>query len=400
MDKIKFLINMIVAFFMYPFNKNKFKNRDIWLIGGHAGDIYNDNSKFFYEYMLENHKDIEVYWVVNKDSKVYGKIPGKKLVRGSVENYLYYYNAKAIIFSHAPSADIAPLNFVVPVLNRFHKKTVKVYLNHGTISFKKRKAMDGRFKNIIDDLLKSYNIATASSDFEKDVMVNDWGMSEDNVYVVGNARYDNLPTVKNGSATGCSRAKTRDILYTPTWRDWIKFNEGKFTDSEYFKNIMDFLNDKNLNKILDEKDINIKFYLHHLMHEFIDDIRENITGSRIIFLDKGVVLADEIKSSAANITDYSSVAIDFLYMNRPILFYQFDVEKYKEEIDSYIDLDNELFGSIAYNKEEAVNKLIEIIENDFEILEDQKSERSKFFRYNDNKNCDRIYECILSKINK
>lgn len=392
MDKVRFLINMTIAFFMYPFNKSKFKGRNIWLIGGHAGDIYNDNSKFFYEYMLKEHKDVEIYWIINKDSKVFDRIPGKKLERGSVENYLYYYNAKAIIFSHSPSADIAPFNFIVPVLNRFHKNVVKVYLNHGTISFKKRKPMNGAFKKQIDDLIKSYEIATASSEFEKEVMTNDWGMSDSSVCIVGNARYDNLPTKE--------KAPTRDILYTPTWRDWIKFDSGKFTDSEYFKNIMEFLNDEELNRILQEKDIKIKFYLHHLMHEFIEDIRENISGKQIVFLDKGVTLADEIKGSAANITDYSSVAIDFLYMNRPILFYQFDIDKYKEEVDSYIDLDNGMFGSIAYNKNDAVQKLIEIIESDFEVKQDQKNERDNFFKYNDNKNCDRIYDCIVSRIKK
>ncbi len=392
MDKIRFFINMAIAFLIYPFNKQKFKNKNIWLIGGHAGDIYNDNSKFFYEYMLDNHKEVNTYWVVNKDSKVFDKIPGEKLERGSIKNYLYYYNSKAIIFSHSPSADIAPFNFIVPILNVFHKNVVKVYLNHGTISFKKRKPMNGTFKNQIDELIKSYNVATASSKFEEDVMVDDWGMDKESVCIVGNARYDNLPTNE--------KAQTKDILYTPTWRDWIKFDSGNFTNSDYFKNIMDFLNDENLNKILKEKDVKIKFYLHHLMHEFIDDIKENITGNQIVFLDKGVTLATEIRKSSANITDYSSVAIDFLYMNRPILFYQFDIDKYKEEIDSYIDLDNGIFGSLAYNKDEAVHKLIEIIENDFEVKEDQKNERDKFFRYNDNNNCERIYNCILGKISK
>ncbi len=33
------------------------------------------------------------------------------------------------------------------------------------------------------------------------------------------------------------------------------------------------------------------------MHEFIDDIKENITGKRIVFLDKGVTLANEIRKS-------------------------------------------------------------------------------------------------------
>lgn len=390
MDKVKFLINMLLAFFMYPFSKHKFNGRNIWLIGGHSGDIYNDNAKFFYEYMLKEHNDVETYWVVNKDSKVFDKIPGKKLIRGSVENYLYYYNSKAIVFSHAPSADIAPYNFAVPVLNYFHKKTVKVFLNHGTISFKKRKPMNKKFKNIIDNLYKSYNIVTASSEFERNVMVNDWGMLDDSVYIVGNARYDNLPTNEV--------AQTRDILYTPTWRDWIKFSSGKFTDTDYFKSIMNFLNDDKLNKILDDKDINVKIYMHHLMHEFIDDIKENITGKRIVFLDKGVTLANEIRKSAVNITDYSSVAIDFLYMNRPILFYQFDLEEYMEKVDSYIDLKGEMFGFLAYNNEEAVNKLIEIIENNFEVMDNQKNKRNKFFRYNDNKNCKRIYDCVISKI--
>ena len=135
------------------------------------------------------------------------------------------------------------------------------------------------------------------------------------------------------------------------------------------------------------------------MHEFIDDIKENITGERIVFLDKGVTLADEIRSSAANITDYSSVAIDFLYMNRPILFYQFDVDEYIEKVDSYIDLRSEMFGYLSYNSREAVDKLIDIINNDFQVMDNQKNERNKFFRYNDNKNCERIYNCILSKLN-
>lgn len=78
------------------------------------------------------------------------------------------------------------------------------------------------------------------------------------------------------------------------------------------------------------------------------------------------------KKSAANITDYSSVAIDFLYMNRPILFYQFDLDEYMEKVDSYIDLKSEMFGSLAYNNDEAVNKLIDIIENNFEVMDNQK----------------------------
>ena len=392
MSKIKVLFNMVVAAIIYPFKKSSFKDKNIWLIGGHAGDIYDDNSKFLYEYILRNNKEnIDIYWIINEDSKVKNKIPGKTLIKGSIDNYLYYYNAKVIIFSHAPSADIAPYNFVVPILNKFHKNTFKVFLNHGAISFKKRKPMNAKLKKLIDDLMKSYNMATAISDFEENIMVNEWGMNKDAVCVLGSARQDNLPLN--------TKPKTNDILYMPTWRDWIKFNDGKFIDTEYFKNIMSLLNDEKLNNILDEKNVNIKFYMHHLMHEFIDDIKENISGKRIIFLDKDVTLADEITSSIANITDYSGVAMDFMYMNRPILFYQFDIDKYKSEVGSYIDLDKEMFGYISHNKDEAVNQLINLIESGIEVKQNQEEARNKFFRYNDNDNCERIYNTILKKMN-
>lgn len=391
MSKINALVNMTLAAIIYPFKKKEFKNENVWLIGGHAGDIYDDNSKFLYEYILNNHKDVDIYWVINKDSKVKNKIPGKTLIKGSIENYLYYYNAKVIVFSHAPSADIAPYNFAIPLLNKFHKNVFKVFLNHGSISFKKRKPMNAKLKKLIDDLMRSYNMATTISEFEKDIMVNEWKMSEDAVCVVGSARHDNLPLNE--------KPQNRDILYMPTWRDWIKFGSGEFTETQYFINIMNFLNDERLNDILEKNDVNIKFYMHHLMHGFIDDIKENITGKRIIFLDKDVTVADEITSSIANITDYSGVAIDFLYMDRPILFYQFDKEKYKQEVDSYIDLDNEMFGSIAYNKDQAVDELIRLIESGFEVKKNQEDARNKFFRYNDNGNCNRIYNSILKKLN-
>ena len=391
MSKINALINMIISYIIYPFKKSEFNNRNIWLIGGHAGDIYDDNSKFLYEYILRNHKDVEIYWVINKDSKVKDKIPGKTLIKGSLKNYLYYYNAKVIVFSHAPSADIAPYNFAVPVLNKFHKRVFKVFLNHGAISFKKRKPMNAKLKKMIDNLMKSYNMTTAISKFERDIMVNEWKMRDDAVCIVGSARQDNLPLD--------TKPEGKNILYMPTWRDWIKFGDTEFTQTEYFKNIMDFLNDKRLNDVLEKNDVNIKFYMHHLMHEFIDDIKSNITGKKIIFLDKDVTVADEITSSIANITDYSGVAIDFLYMNRPILFYQFDKEKYKDEVDSYIDLDKEMFGYVAYNKDEAVNELVKLIECEFKVKQNQEDARNKFFRYNDNNNCERIYNTILEKLN-
>ena len=74
-------------------------------------------------------------------------------------------------------------------------------------------------------------------------------------------------------------------------------------------------------------------------------------------------------------------------------------EKYKDEVDSYIDLDKEMFGYVAYNKDEAVNELVKLIECEFKVKQNQEDARNKFFRYNDNNNCERIYNTILEKLN-
>ena len=58
-----------------------------------------------------------------------------------------------------------------------------------------------------------------------------------------------------------------------------------------------------------------------------------------------------------------------------------------------------MFGYISHNKDEAVNQLINLIESGFEVKQNQEEARNKFFRYNDNDNCERIYNTILKKMN-
>ena len=121
MNKLKFLANMLIAYILYPFKKNSFKNRKIWIVGGNAGELYVDNGRAMYEY-LRAKEEIEEYWVINKNSKSAQKIPGKKLIKGSIKSYLYFMNAEVALFSHSISADIVPYLFVVPLLKKFHKK--------------------------------------------------------------------------------------------------------------------------------------------------------------------------------------------------------------------------------------------------------------------------------------
>lgn len=68
----------------------------------------------------------------------------------------------------------------------------------------------------------------------------------------------------------------------------------------------------------------------------------------------------------------------FIILGKPILFYQFDLDKYNETNGSYIDMEKDLFGERCLTREELLPKIHEYYENGFKEneLHTQKCERN------------------------
>ena len=98
------------------------------------------------------------------------------------------------------------------------------------------------------------------------------------------------------------------------------------------------------------------------------------------------------------ITDYSSVSWDVFYQEKPVLFYQFDADKYMEKQGSYLPLDKKVFGERAVTFEDFTDKLSKLIENDYRDLEDMSELREKYLPLRDNNNCERIYKAVMELI--
>jgi len=102
--------------------------------------------------------------------------------------------------------------------------------------------------------------------------------------------------------------------------------------------------------------------------------------------------------SALLITDYSSVAMDFAYLRKPIIYTQFDKDEiYKVQVynEGYFDFERDGFGPVTYTYEDAIKEIINMIENDCVEPEMYKERVDKFFPYNDHNNCQRIYTEII-----
>ena len=105
------------------------------------------------------------------------------------------------------------------------------------------------------------------------------------------------------------------------------------------------------------------------------------------------------------ITDYSSVAWEMFYMSKPVIFAQFDVDKYNELTGSYIDMKSNLFGECVYNVDSLKNEVEAMINNGFQEYPQFSEMRAHLFAFHDQNNSERVYEGILAskfykKLNK
>lgn len=95
------------------------------------------------------------------------------------------------------------------------------------------------------------------------------------------------------------------------------------------------------------------------------------------------------------ITDYSSVAFDFAYMNKPLIYYHFDYRKYRknQHPEGYFKYEKDGFGPVVKTKESLYKYIDEIID-DFKNTKKYEERVKQFFDLRDKNNCKRIYEKI------
>ena len=99
------------------------------------------------------------------------------------------------------------------------------------------------------------------------------------------------------------------------------------------------------------------------------------------------------------LTDYSSAAFDFAYLRKPIVYTQFDKEKFFDGthvcVQGYFDYERDGFGEVTYDLDSTVETLIDYMKNDCKLKDKYRERIDSFFAFNDQNNCERITKKIL-----
>lgn len=218
------------------------------------------------------------------------------------------------------------------------------------------------------------------------------------VWLTGLPRYDRL-----------YHDEKKNILIMPTWRKWLMKNYNaadsdkdavhvidNIEQTEFFEFYSALLNNKRLLDACDK-------YGYHLCYMPHTNFRECMSkfcrDERIKQFDLNMPYRQAFAEADLLVTDYSSTPMDFAYLRKPVIYAQFDKDRffsgehtYKK---GYFDYEKKGFGEVVYELDNLIDLIISYMENGCRMSDKYKNRVENFFAYHDCNNCQRVYEKIL-----
>lgn len=362
------------------------KKKNIWLVYEKFSNYAQDNGYFFFKYCMENlpaDQKKNIFYVIDKRS------PDYKNVEKYSENVVQFMSMKHMMYCLAMKICIASdskphlykwrstPSFIVNSLNR--KKIL--FLQHGVTALKKVHPLFGKKGSSP----MTYFVTTGK--VEQEIAVKELSYSYETAPITGFARWDALVDKEDKN--------DRFILVMPTWRSWLEdVSDEEFMQSDYYNHYTSLLKSPELARVLKEGNARVVFYIHPKFAGYIENFKD-LVNEKISYIPFGQEPLNELMMKCSMlITDYSSVCWDVYYLDKPVLFYQFDYDKYKIAHGSYINMETSLFGNRSTEEADLIKDIEHFVNNGFIENEQDRIDAQKYFEYRDNNNCKRIYDFL------
>ena len=361
------------------------KRPDLWLICEDEKEA-RDNGFWLYRHIRQNHPEQDCVYAIDPASPDFKKVQplGEVIPYGGYRHWVYYLAASRNISSQKGGKPNAAICYVLEVYGLLRNR--RAFLQHGVI---------------VNDLVWLYYENTKMDLFvcgakqEYEYICDTFGYPEGAVQYLGLTRFDGLHDVT---------VKPKQLLVMPTWREWIATPTSKsktlddmtdFRTTEYYQKWNEFLMSPELADILERNDLQMIFFPHRNMQQYLSDF--TCCSDRMIIADwKKYDVQQLLKESAFLITDYSSISMDFGYMRKPMLYYQFDEEKFRrgQYGEGYFSYHDNGFGPVCADLSEVLRVLGPAADRGFAPDPEYLRRETVFFPLYDTGNCERNYQAI------
>jgi CDP-glycerol glycerophosphotransferase (TagB/SpsB family) len=140
------------------------------------------------------------------------------------------------------------------------------------------------------------------------------------------------------------------VLYTPTWRDDLVFERTGPRDFEFGIDLADF-----------QQRLGADHVLLLRLHNMVTDRLEIVDGSAVRDVCAHSDIRELYLAADLMVTDYSSTMFDFAITGKPLLFYTYDLEDYRDRLRGfYFDLEDVAPGPLVRTSDELVGAIADL----------------------------------------
>lgn len=376
------------------------KNRKTILVIGRNEGRFVDNAKYFFLYLNTLNEKVD-YYFLTESKEIYERLSleyGRRI--------LFYPEWKSFCkLLRASVVVVDNLNWIGKFKYSITFNSKKVQLWHGCPLKKIELDNPREMERLKHPLLKmyasiigrfpTYDLLISTSAFltERAFLsafhykkIEDFGYPRNDLLFNPEASFEEIDPDIREKVSLAKREGRKIVLYTPTFRD---------TGGDAIKdNILDI---QSLNKFAEKENLLFIFKFHP-----IGTYPENFDYKYILYFDKKADTYPLLPHIDLLITDYSSIYIDFMLLQKPIIFFNYDYDKYiSKDRPLYLDYNEYTPGPKCKTQkelEESIANLFEGQELHFE------SERKKIldlmFSHQDGYSSKRIWLHIKNNFMK
>ena len=378
------------------------KSRNIWIFPVYflgEGD-FSDNILALFEAVkneaVKNSQSAQkIILYRKKNIKIFEGNNIKLISIHSLKSIWYLLRAKVFIVQHSLTYELMGCKFrpTIPrrrkIINLWHGIVVKD-LSHPDI---------GIMNELLEKELPYHYIITSSEKNRVIMQKVFYPTPKENFWLTGLPRNDFLKVIENDLPKVLKdelkiikeiKGNKRLIIYTPTYRE-VKVGGYYYQ----FKN-------KEIDKLksyLSDNDyiLGIRFHLYNSPDKLFDKI---IDGQLIVDVSAKVIsnMSVLIREADIIITDYSSIYIDSMYLQKPLISFAYDYDHYmKKQHGMFYEFKIVFPGQICHTFDDLMHALVKY-KNPLTTKEIEKYDKMSklFFKYSDANNTQRV----LNRVNE
>jgi CDP-glycerol glycerophosphotransferase len=369
------------------------KKKNIFLYGAFAGDLYGENSRFMFEYALKNEPQIKHYWVTaNKQLylELKRRFPENVIYAKSLQGCWTILRAKVVFVS----------DHITDVYYFLTKRHLIINLWHG-LHWKRVGQCRKTRRHLAFSLArffhkKKVSYLLASSTVEKFLLSKSFNLPVERVIVTGIPRNDivNQDVLEESLADFDSYKSV--VLYAPTFRHsepprFFPFDDFDSSELEEFlvkNNMLFILRGHRATTVSKAR----KLYNRH----WKPDEFARLKNVQIINHDRLTDVNTLFNKCSLLITDYSTVFLDFLLTDKPLMFIPYDLEKYESEAGFLFDYDSITPGPKVNSFKDFKTQLIKLLNDKNYFAKERLFVKNLRFKYQDSCARQRIMDFVKS----